>query len=129
MSNLNSLSHFWPELILTVTVLTAVVADLFYHKDESRKVAWWVLGGLALTLFAIQMGGSTVTDLFMGTIALDPFSEYFKILVLIATVLIILTSFNSNELQDYRVGEYYSILAIMVFGLFLMACFSLFWDL
>ena len=57
----------------------------------------------------------------MGTIALDPFSEYFKILVLIATVLVILTSFNSNELQDYRVGEYYSILAIMVFGLFLMA--------
>ena len=121
MSNLNSLSHFWPELILTVTVLTAVVADLFYHKDESRKVAWWVLGGLAFTLFAIQMGGSTVTDLFMGTIALDPFSEFFKILVLIATVLVILTSFNSNELQDYRVGEYYSILAIMVFGLFLMA--------
>ena len=121
MSNLNSLSHFLPELILTVTVLTAVIADLFYHKDESQKVAWWVLGGLALTLFAIQMGGSTVTDLFMGTIALDPFSEYFKILVLIATVLVILTSFNSNELQDYRVGEYYSILAIMVFGLFLMA--------
>ena len=80
-----------------------------------------MLGGLAFTLFAIQMGGSTVTDLFMGTIALDPFSEYFKILVLIATVLVILTSFNSNELQDYRVGEYYSILAIMVFGLFLMA--------
>ena len=36
-------------------------------------------------------------------------------------MLVILTSFNSNELQDYRVGEYYSILAIMVFGLFLMA--------
>ena len=54
MSNLNSLSHFWPELILTVTVLTAVIADLFYHKDESRKVAWWVLGGLALTLFATR---------------------------------------------------------------------------
>ncbi|MEA1881571.1 MAG: hypothetical protein U9N31_04155, partial [Candidatus Marinimicrobia bacterium] len=99
MSNLNSLAYFWPELILTVTVLAAIVADLFYRKEESFKVAWWVLGGLLLTLFAIRIGGSAVTDLFMGTIALDPFSEFFKILVLISTAAVILMSFNSNELK------------------------------
>ncbi len=121
MSNFNSIAHFWPELILTITVLTAIIADLFYRKDESHKVAWWVLGGFTLTMFAIRMGGGTVTDLFMGTIALDPFSEFFKILVLIATFLVILMSFDSQELKGYRVGEYYSVLAIMAFGLFLMA--------
>ncbi|MBT5176766.1 MAG: hypothetical protein HN710_00190, partial [Candidatus Marinimicrobia bacterium] len=82
MSNLNSLAYFWPELILTVTVLVAIIADLFYRKEESFKVAWWVLGGLAMTLFAIRIGGSAVTDLFMGSIALDPFSEFFKVLIL-----------------------------------------------
>ena len=84
-------------------------------------MAWWVLGGLVLTLFAIQIGGSTVSDLFMGTIALDPFSEFFKVLVLISTIAVVLMSFNSNELKDYRMGEYYSVLAIMAIGLFLMA--------
>ena len=57
----------------------------------------------------------------MGTIAIDPFSEFFKVLILLSTTLVILMSFNSKELKDYRVGEYFSILAIMAFGLFLMA--------
>ncbi|MDP6340236.1 MAG: NADH-quinone oxidoreductase subunit N [Candidatus Marinimicrobia bacterium] len=121
MSNLHSLTHFWPELILTITVLAAIISDLIYRREESFKVAWWVLGGLVLTLFAIQIGGSTVSDLFMGTIALDPFSEFFKVLVLISTIAVVLMSFNSNELKDYRMGEYYSVLAIMAIGLFLMA--------
>jgi len=121
MSNLNSLAHFWPELILTVTVLTAIIADLFYRRQESYKVAWWLLGGLALTLFSIRISSSLISSLFMGTIAIDPFSQFFKVLILISTALVILMSFNSKELKDYRVGEYYSILAIMAFGLFLMA--------
>ena len=57
----------------------------------------------------------------MGTIAVDPFSEFFKVLILLSTTLVILMSLNSKELKEYRVGEYFSILAIMAFGLFLMA--------
>ena len=37
MSNLNSLAHFWPELILAVTVLVAIIADLFYRREDSYK--------------------------------------------------------------------------------------------
>ena len=99
MSNLNSLAHFWPELILTVTILIAIIADLFYRRENSFNVAWWVLGGLALTLFAIRLGGGNVTNLFMGTVALDPFANFFKILILLSTALVILMSFNSKELK------------------------------
>ena len=60
MSNLNSLAHFWPELILTVTVLVAIIADLLYRREDSSNVAWWVLGGIALTLFSIRIGGSSI---------------------------------------------------------------------
>ena len=120
MSNLNSLAYYWPELILTVTILVAVIADLFYRREHSINVAWWVLGGLILTLFAIRMGGNSVSHLFMGTVASDPFSDFFKVLILLSTALVILISFNSKELKDYRVGEYFSILTILSFGLFLM---------
>ena len=99
MSNLNSLAHFWPELILTVTILIAIIADLFYRRENSFNVAWWVLGGLALSLFAIRLGGGNVTNLFMGTVALDPFANFFKILILLSTALVILMSFNSKELR------------------------------
>ena len=120
MSNFNSLAYYWPELILTVTILVAVIADLFYRREQSINVAWWVLGGLALTLFAVRMGESSVSHLFMGMVASDPFSDFFKVLILLSTALVILMSFNSNELKDYRVGEYFSILSILSFGLFLM---------
>ena len=120
MSNFNSLAYYWPELILTVTILVAVIADLCYRREQSINVAWWVLGGLALTLFAVRMGGSSVSPLFMGMVASDPFSDFFKVLILLSTALVILMSFNSNELKDYRVGEYFSILSILSFGLFLM---------
>ena len=120
MSNLNSLAHYWPELILTVTILVAVISDLIYRREHSINVAWWVLGGLTLTLFAVRMGGSNVSHLFMGTVASDPFSNFFKVLIILSTALVILMSFNSNELKDYRLGEYFSILTILSFGLFLM---------
>ncbi len=120
MSNLNSLAHYWPELILTVTILVAVISDLIYRREHSINVAWWVLGGLTLTLFAVRMGGSNVSNLFMGTVASDPFSNFFKVLIILSTALVILMSFNSNELKDYRLGEYFSILTILSFGLFLM---------
>ena len=121
MSNLNSLTHFWPELILTVTVLVAIIADLLYRREDSFKVAWWVLSGLVLTLFAVRMSGGALSGLFMGTIAMDPFANFFKVLVLISTTFVILMSFDSADLKGYRVGEYFSIMAIMAFGLFLMA--------
>ena len=56
----------------------------------------------------------------MGTVALDPFANFFKVLILLSTALVILMSFSSKELKEYRVGEYFSILSIMTFGLFLM---------
>ena len=56
----------------------------------------------------------------MGTVALDPFANFFKVLILLSTTLVILMSFSSKELKEYRVGEYFSILSIMTFGLFLM---------
>ena len=56
----------------------------------------------------------------MGTMALDPFSEFFKILIVLSTIIVMLMSFNSSELDGYRKGEYYTIMSIMAFGLVMM---------
>tara|TARA_B100000405_G_scaffold191758_1_gene134313 strand:- start:667 stop:1965 length:1299 start_codon:yes stop_codon:yes gene_type:complete len=56
----------------------------------------------------------------MGTVAHDPFSQFFKILILISTAIVMLMSLVSGELKKYRMGEYFSIMTIMTFGLFLM---------
>ena len=120
MNNLNSLVFFWPELLLSVTIITAILADLFYSKKDSFKVAYWSLGGMFLTYIAIRLQNIEPTSLFMGTVAHDPFSQFFKILILISTAIIMLMSLVSGELKKYRMGEYFSIMTIMTFGLFLM---------
>ena len=120
MNNLNSLVFFWPELLLSVTIITAILADLFYSKKDSFKVGYWSLGGMFLTYIAIRLQDIEPTSLFMGTVAHDPFSQFFKILILISTAIIMLMSLVSGELKKYRMGEYFSIMTIMTFGLFLM---------
>ena len=120
MNNLNSLVFFWPELLLSVTIITAILADLFYSKKDSYKVVYWSLGGMFLTYIAIRLQDIEPTSLFMGTVAHDPFSQFFKILILISTAIIMLMSLVSDELKKYRMGEYFSIMTIMTFGLFLM---------
>ena len=120
MNNLNSLVFFWPELLLSVTIITAILADLFYSKKDSFKVVYWSLGGMFLTYIALRLQNIEPTSLFMGTVAHDPFSQFFKILILISTAIVMLMSLVSGELKKYRMGEYFSIMTIMTFGLFLM---------
>jgi len=122
MNNLQSLSYYLPELLLVATILVSVIADLFLKKENSHQVGLWILGGLIVTLFSFQfIPKNDITTLFMNTIAYDPFANFFKILVVIATGYIILISRESHELSNIRVGEYYMLLGIMVFGMFLMA--------
>ena len=122
MNNIQSLSYFIPEFVLIGTILMMVVVDLFIRKRESHQVGLWLLGGLFLTLLSFQIVPKLdVTPLFMNTLAFDPFARFFKILVLIATGIIILMSVESEELSSVRTGEYYMLLGIMVFGMFLMA--------
>ena len=121
MSNLHSIKYFIPELIVVATVLIGILADLFYSKKKSHLTGYWILGGLIFSLIAIFFQNIyTVTSLFSEMIALDPFATYFKIIILISTILVVIISRYNKEFSDYRVGEYYILIAIMVFGMLLM---------
>ena len=121
MSNLNSIKYFIPELIIIVTVLISIIADLFYTKKKSYLVGNWVLGGLIISLIAVLMHNeNNVLTLFTDMVTLEPFAVYFKVIILIATVLVVAMSRFNNEFKDYRTGEYYILIAIMVFGMMLM---------
>jgi len=121
MSNLNSIRFFIPELIIVVTVLIGIIADLFYSKKKSYLVGNWILCGLIISLIAVLMHNeNNVLTLFTDMVTLDPFAVYFKIIILIATVLVVAMSRFNDEFKNYRTGEYYILIAIMVFGMMLM---------
>ena len=121
MDNIQSLNYFWPELIIVITALAAIIIDFFYNNKQSYRVGYWVLSGLVLAIIAMPICGTdVVTTLFMGMLAYDPFALFFKVLILISTILIILISIRNREFENYRLGEYFVLIAVMVFGMFLM---------
>ena len=121
MNNLQSLSLFYPELLLTIVILFAIIYDLLIDSSESGKVGWVLVFGLILVAITIWFQDSSkVTTLFTDAVVLDPFSTFFKLLIILATIFVSVVSLYSNELKDYRKGEYFSLLGIITFGLFLM---------
>ena len=102
MNNLNSLAFFWPELILSVTILVAIISDLFYPRKNSHKVALWALGGLFLVYIALRLQDTAPVGLFLNTVALDPFSHFFKIVIVLSKAITMLISLRSGELKDYQ---------------------------
>jgi len=121
MDNIQSLNYFWPELIIVVTALVAIIIDFFYDNKQSYRVGYWVLTGLVFAFIAMPFCGTDiVTTLFTDMVAYDPFAVFFKVLILISTILVILISIHNREFENYRLGEYFVLMAIMVFGMFLM---------
>ena len=122
MGNIQSISYFFPELVLTATVVVALIADLVYSDRNSYKVGYLVIAGLAIASLALWLSPpDETTPIFLNTIVVDPFSRIFKFVFLLATFFVILMSINSDELKSVRTGEYYTLMAVMVLGMSLMA--------
>ncbi len=120
MNNLQSIPLFLPELILTVLVLAVIIYDLFIDKSKSGKTGWVLCFGLLVVSFSIWKQENVTTTLFTDAVVLDPFASFFKQIILLATILVSIVSLYSSELSKYRKGEFFTLLGIITFGLFLM---------
>ena len=119
---LNDITKFLPEITLTVTFLVAICADLVFRKSP-QIVAGITLGGLILSgVFVLNQSGMN-ESIFGNMIAVDPFAVFFKVIILMSAIFIIVFSLSSLELQtaSRRLGEYYSLLGGLTLGMMLMA--------
>ena len=124
LSNIDSLLHFSPEILLVIFAAAVIILDLIVKDDESVAVAYLSLAGLGCVFAAvliIHFSFRTPVSLFEGMIRLDEFSTFFKILLLLATAATVLFSLRSEELDARLKGEYYALLLAITLGMFLMA--------
>ena len=121
MNNLQSLEFFIPEIILVITILACLITDLFLKKSKTDLIGWVLgIGLIIVGLSVYNLSSVLPTTLFSDMIVIDPFSSYMKIIIIISTLLIIAASWSNDELSKYRKGEYFTLIGIMVVGLFLM---------
>jgi NADH-quinone oxidoreductase subunit N len=123
LKNVASLSFFYPELILSGTILGLIVLDLVARNK--RSLAMIALVGSAAALIAtFDLYGAQPGWLFHRMMILDNFSLFFKVVALAATILCIWMSLGSNEIKQVYQGEYYTLLLTCTLGMLFMASSS-----
>ena len=117
---LHSLGFIRPEFALVFTFLSAIVADLV--SKRKAIVAGIVLGGFAATAYYVVDEIGVSVSVFNNMLAVDPFSVFFKFVVIASALFVVMFSLASNEVNSSfrRIGEYYALLVAMTMGMFLM---------
>ena len=111
-----------PELWLTGLGLLLLVIDLFLGDDQKVAVGWLAVLGLLLSLPPIlAMLGTPARTAFFGVYAIDGFAVFFKIIVVVSTILVILSAMEYFRRQTRFEGELYILLVFTALGLILMA--------
>ncbi|NMB81347.1 MAG: NADH-quinone oxidoreductase subunit N [Ignavibacteria bacterium] len=131
MNNLyQSINLILPEIVLSAALIILVIADLVFHKDK-RLIPYIAGIGIAVTTafvinqFNISGFGFQSTSQSMrnyGLIVVDSFGVFFKLIVIVSSILIIFFSLSSDEIRKIqdRVGEYYALIFGMILGMFFM---------
>lgn len=119
---LHSISLYLPEIVIVVTLCVIIVADLVV-KSQKQVAAWIMLGGLVIAGLFVMLQSGTVKSIFYDMAAVDPFAVFFKTLLILAGIFVVLFSLKNRELEDYssRIGEYYMLFAGMMLGMMMMA--------
>jgi NADH-quinone oxidoreductase subunit N len=119
---IQSIKHFWPELTLAFTFIAGMILE-FAVRKRSSWTGVLVLVGLLVALVQLPFSSREAIGLFSGMIALDPFAIFFKYLIIITAIVIVLISFQSKEVnrESRHAGEYFCFIAALTFGMTLMA--------
>ena len=117
------LSAITPELLVAGLGLVLLVLDLLTGSSQKRVVGW--IGVLGLLVALVPSAGLLVASphlVFSETYAVDPFAAFFKIIVIVSGILVLLAAMEFfRGRRTHYAGETYTLIAFMVLGLMLMA--------
>ena len=123
LKNLASLSFFYPEIILSATILLLIILDLLVRSRKGLAIVA-IIGCIGALVASFDLYSAQSGWLFHRMIVLDNFSLFFKVFALVATILTVWMSLDSNEIKQVHQGEYYTLLLTCALGIFFMASAS-----
>jgi NADH-quinone oxidoreductase subunit N len=125
LSNVDSLQHFVPEIVISITIMVLLLVDLVTGSRRRGVNAGVAIAGLAAAFAAAALQvGSQPTFLFEGMLALDPFGVFYKMFFIAVGAVVILISHPYRELSEVYHGEAYAMMLGVVLGMILLATAS-----
>jgi len=116
------LSLIAPELWMTLLTCIVLILDFACPKLSKPKLAYLSMAGMGLItlqLVGYAMEGKAGVS-FGGMFVLDPLALFFKIFILLATMLMTLASIDALEKIPHFRGEYYFLLLFSALGMMFM---------
>jgi NADH-quinone oxidoreductase subunit N len=116
------LSLIAPELWMTLLTCVVLSLDFACPKLSKPKLAYIAIFGMGL--ITLQLSGYAMEGkagvAFGGMFVLDPLALFFKIFILVATILMTLASIDALEKIPHFRGEYYFLLLFSALGMMFM---------
>lgn len=114
-----------PEVILAVTFLMAILAEIWPGNKLRNAVPWIAVAGvIAAGGWAMKelLGNEAPKEAFLGMISVDRLGSWFKVLMVVPAVLSLVTAQQSRKLkgQSAGMGEFYILMLAMLMGLFFL---------
>ncbi len=112
-----------PELLLTGLICVVLFVDFTFPRVSKSSLAWTTVAGLCVILASLvwMWAAGIQGALFKQTFVLDPFAVFFKIVVVLATILIVLASLDYIKRIVLFRGEYYLMVMLSALGMLFMA--------
>jgi len=123
--NLAAINFTWlpilPLIVVTVGAIAVLLSGVRLDDDESEGLGWLSLATLAVA-FVLTLGMIGQTGVaFAGALAVDGFSAFFELVIIIAAAFTILMSLDYAGENHLPGAEYYSLLLFSTLGMMLMA--------
>ena len=108
-----------PELELAVFGMFLLIFDLLVK--EKRRLGYFALAGIAASALFLFRLRSVEFSAYSGSLSLDPFSIFFKLIFLVAAALSIAISLKYLDIERENHGEYYALILFATMGMMFMA--------
>jgi NADH-quinone oxidoreductase subunit N len=121
--SLSDLLLLLPEMLLTFWICLILVVDFAFPRLPKEQLAYLSIGGLAITLGCLIWFDVTgITGALFGNMfVVDRMALFFKMLVVVATMLVIIASIEFVHRFTFFRGEYYFLVAMSALGMMFMA--------
>jgi NADH-quinone oxidoreductase subunit N len=113
--------YLLPELVLTGGALLLIVLDVLLPRAWDRALAWLAVLVLATSGVAVVVTGQDTLTIARGTLAIDGFGLFFKVLFLMAAAITVMMSERYLRVEGVRPGEYYFLVLCATLGMMFMA--------
>src|SRR5712692_1212659 len=118
-----SLQNFRPEISLGAAFLFVILLTVLVPRKQSL-IGFVTFTALVITgYFLLQQPKGITISIFSNMFAVDPFSSFFKVVILLSGLIVVAFSMMSKELSKSTqgLGEYYALLLALTLGMFLMS--------